>query len=280
MIDQHIDVEGEVALFDPVGSVDVHLWGGSVTVAVTDGPPRVLVEGVRGVPVIVRQDGGSVSIRQPIDGDGTTSAGISGIVETLVTAVFHSGGSRSADVAVLLPAPARTAVRTASADVVLSAVGDARVETASGTVTVARAHEALRASTASGDIMVADVGGRVALKAVSGEITVAGGRVDELSLHTVSGDAVVDADLLGGTHTFRSVSGNLALRMEADAGLDIDATSVSGGVQCGIGEPTDHSVPGQRRPRVVTGDGSARLRVQTVSGDVTVVARPTPAEVA
>ena len=77
-----------------------------------------------------------------------------------------------------------------------------------------------------------------------------------------------------------SVSGNLALRMDESAGLDIDAKSVSGAVQCGIGTPTDHSGPGQRRTRMVTGDGSARLRVQTVSGDVTVVARPAPAEVA
>jgi DUF4097 and DUF4098 domain-containing protein YvlB len=132
----------------------------------------------------------------------------------------------------------------------------------------------------SGDIEVAGIAGLAWLKTVSGDITIAGGRLDELAAHTVSGNAVIDADLGAGTHTFNSVSGDLALRVGPDSGLDLEGSSVSGSVRCGVGVPSEDVRPGKRRWHAVAGDGSARLRTHTVSGDVTILPRAADAEVA
>ena len=55
MSEWEITDPAEIALDLPVESIDAHLVKGSVSVAVTDGPARILVSEVRGAPLMIRQ---------------------------------------------------------------------------------------------------------------------------------------------------------------------------------------------------------------------------------
>jgi hypothetical protein len=261
--------DGEISIEAPVSAVDVRLPAGSLTVAVADGPARVLIADVDGGPVTVREQGGAVTIRQP-GPDGPDA------VDDMVGALMGALGMgrrarRRASVTVLLPAPARVTARTMGAAVMFSGLEDATVDTVTGDVVVSHLHGSLRVATVGGSVQAADLGGRLSVATVSGDVTIAGATLSELRARTVSGDVAVDAELRGGAHAFQAVSGNLALRLRAPAGFDLDASSVSGTVVCDVGQPVDQGRPGLRRVRVVVGDGGARLRTHTVSGDLTVL---------
>jgi hypothetical protein len=266
--------EGEIELEGDIHTVDVRVPNGSVTVAVTDGPPRVSVEAVIGPPVLVIEDGGgALTVRQPAP-EGPE------ILEDLVGSVIgalagprgpRSAVRRSATVTVLLPRLRRATVRGVGTSVMLSGVDAGSVDVVSGDVTVSRTGSSLSVRTVSGQLQAADVVGRVNVTTVSGDVTMARGRFTELRAHTVSGDFVIDAALGAGEHAFRSVSGNLALRTDAPAGLDLEAVAISGSVTCKMAPATSEGGPGYRRTRVRTGGAGAHLRVNTVSGDVTVM---------
>jgi hypothetical protein len=269
--------EGEIELEHHPSAVDVRLPSGSLTVAVTDGPPRVLVTAAEGGPVIIEEIAGVVTIRQPGPEGADALDELLGSVLGALRIGWARGGmgsgrrGRRAVVTVLLAATARVTARTVGAPVMFSGVDEATVDTVGGDVTVSRLRGALRVMTVGGDVQGADVDGRLSVTTVSGDVTVARGQLGELRAHTVSGDVTVDAELLEGAHVFRSVSGNLALRLRAPSGFDLDASSVSGTVVCGVGEPVDQSRPGMRRVRASVGDGGVRLRSNTVSGDLTVL---------
>jgi len=264
--------DGQVELHDAVDDVLVRVPSGSVAVAVTDGPPRVLVEGAEGGPVVVTHAGGRLTVRQP---GPEGSEAVDDLVGSLFGAAgLHPGGRRRAEVTVLLPVPARVAVRTVGAEVMFSGVGGASAETVSGDVTVSRVRGATRVLTLSGAIQAAGIEGRMDVSTVTGDVTIAGGRLSGFRVRTVSGDVAVDAELFAGEHGFRAVSGNLALRILTPDGLDLDASSFSGSLVCSVGQLEDLSRAGLRRVRARDGNGGARFRSTSVSGDLTVMARP------
>jgi putative adhesin len=277
-IDQWTVDEGEIELDGAVTSVDVRVPGGSITVAVCDGPPRVVVADTRRGPVTVTIAGGELTVRQP-GREGVDALG--DMLESFLGALGMGGDrGRRASVTVLLPTPVPTMARSVTAEVMFSGLDDASADTVSGEVTVSRLRRSLRVNTVSGAVWTADIDGSVSLKTVSAPATVARGRLDELRIQTVSGDVAVDAALGSGSHGFQSVSGDLALRADFPAGFALDATTVSGRVVCGIGDPQEVVRPGARRVTAGLGAGGARLGTRTVSGDVTLLPRTGPGEVA
>lgn len=270
-VDEWTVEEGEIVLEGRVDSVDVRIPAGSVTVAVSDGPARVLVSETRGGPVSVALTGGALTVRQP--GPEGVDA-LEDIVGSFLGAVgLGRDRGRRAAVTVLVPAPVPAVARTVGAEVTFSGIDDAAADTVTGEVTVSRARRSLRVNTVSGAVWAADLEGAVSVKTVSAPATVARSRLDELRAQTVSGDIAVDATLRGGAHTFRSVSGDLSLRAEFPDGMALEATTVSGRVVCGVGQPQEAARPGGRRVTAAAGAGGARLATRTVSGDVTLVSR-------
>jgi hypothetical protein len=264
--------DGQVELPDAVDEVLVRVPSGSVTVAVVDGPPRVLVEGAEGGPVLLAHAGGRLTIRQA---GPEGSEAVDDLVGSLLGAAgLRPGVRRRAEVTVLLPVPARAGVRTVGAEVMFSGVRAASAETVSGSVTVSRVPGSTRILTVSGAIQAAGVDGVMDVSTATGDVTIAGGRLGGFRVRTVSGDVAVDADLLAGDHGFRSMSGNLALRIATPDGLDLDASTFSGSLVCSVGQLDDLSRPGLRRVRARDGNGGARFRSTSVSGDLTVMARP------
>jgi DUF4097 and DUF4098 domain-containing protein YvlB len=88
---------------------------------------------------------------------------------------------------------------------------------------------------------------------------------------SVSGEVTLDLDLdPNGTYDVKTVSGGVSIRTTAEPNLSVDAKSVSGDVVSDFGldwEPR----PGSRKLYDTIGEGGARLRVKTVSGDLRVV---------
>jgi len=146
--------------------------------------------------------------------------------------------------------------KTVSGDMRLrgdSKVGDVRVETVSGDVVLERAGGELDAETTSGDLLL-DIrdGTMVRVRTTSGDVSLRG---------TLQKDASVFAE---------TVSGDLTLRVKPVAGFDYEAVTFSGDLGNCFGAQAERSNrhgPGKRLLGSI-GEGQARLRAKSMSGDI------------
>jgi len=191
--------------------------------------------------------------------------------------------STSGDV-VARGASGAVSVRTVSGDVSLEGPARAEVHTSSGDVGAAGA-SALAATTSSGDIEVRDARGALDLRSESGDVSVgqapagltassssgevlvrgASGRVH---VTTQSGDVRVwlKGPLSGAE--LSSASGDVWAELAGGMGATLEAESTSGAIDCrGAFQVIDHG-PNHLRARV--GAGGAAIRMNTVSGGLTV----------
>jgi DUF4097 and DUF4098 domain-containing protein YvlB len=186
-------------------------------------------------------------------------------------------GSRwdSFEVTVRTPAGADLEVNAASADVDVQAAtgsflarlasggirageieGDATVQTASGDVELGEVGGNLSVNTASGDVRLGRAGGRVVVQTASG-VARLGTVLAALSSSTQSGDFEVE-NYEGGDLECISTSGDVRIGLPSGRTLDVDLNTLSGDIRSDF-SPED-------------GDGAtARLRVKTVSGDITLL---------
>lgn len=244
------DVSGptQIEVHNPAGSVEVHV-GSDARVAVT-------IDGAAADEWEVVQVGDSVSIRHNRE---------------------RGGRSRSTRVHIEAPVGSDLDISTASADI--AAVGEfgaARLRTVSGNVRVGSLQR-LDANTASGNVNAGSVAADVVCNAVSGNVEIGkvGGR---LNSSAASGD--VRARHIGGDLEICTASGDVAI--DHCAGSDISAKCVSGTVTIGLPsgirvEPDISTMSGRTRlpepsatpPNDAT-RRSVRLRLRTVSGDITI----------
>jgi Putative adhesin len=123
----------------------------------------------------------------------------------------------------------------------------------------------------SGDVFVDGVTGRIRASAVSGDVSVrnVSGTV---SATTVSGDVEVDIDRLDGTDDmkFSSVSGDVNVKLPNTLDADVDISSFSGAIDTNFPVEVRGERHGPRRwaRGQVGGGGSRRLKMSTLSGDV------------
>jgi len=191
---------------------------------------------------------------------------------------------------VSLPAGSRVDIKTVSAEIEIEGVtgridaqsvsGDVtatgapaeiNAETVSGTVELEVECDKVYAQTVSGDVELEGVSGEIEAQTVSGEITVEGGDVRRFSGNTVSGDIEFDAALVGdGTFSFNAHSGDIVLSLPDDVSAEFEVNTFSGDID------NDFGPDGQRKDKYgpgselefTTGNGDARVRINTFSGDV------------
>lgn len=135
----------------------------------------------------------------------------------------------------------------------------------------------MHAESVSGDIAVDDVGGALTLKTVSGDIDAAAVNSYSVALNTVSGDAqFAFAAPHSGSLAGTSVSGDIALALWPLSDARISAVSTSGRVRCDLAvENVDNADP--RHFSGTVGHGSGSVRLQSISGDLSIVdATPAP----
>ena len=132
----------------------------------------------------------------------------------------------------------------------------------------------VEARSVSGDVLLDDVTGPVVeAQSVSGDLTLDGVRADEVTAHTVSGDVEFSGDIRPrGDYDLKSLSGDVVMRIPRNAGAEVTGSTFSGDFRSSFGITTRATSrhTGSQRIDGTIGDGSARIRVESFSGDVAI----------
>jgi hypothetical protein len=248
--------------FDDVTGLRVRLIAGSVAVLATDGKPSLNVSSVEGDPLTVTYEGGVLTVTH----ENLTWEGL---------LKWLRPQRHSATVTVTVPRKCPTQVGVVSATAVMSGIGSrASVKSVSGGITLDGVAGDVDANTVSGALEAQGINGRLNFRTVSGDLTLADGWLERLDANMVSGDVTADIDLdpLGGMQV-TTVSGEVTLRLPAEADAQVNLHSLSGDVRSEFPElkrtcsPASHSVSGS------LGAGSGHVSVTTMSGRVMLLRR-------
>jgi DUF4097 and DUF4098 domain-containing protein YvlB len=179
---------------------------------------------------------------------------VSGDLRVTGTRAEVEASTTSGDV-VIADGGGRTTVGTVSGDVTVTGLeGDLVVKTTSGDVEVRRA---------SGEVRVGTVSGEVALREVTSRTVTA---------RTTSGDVTYEGGFpRGGRYEFATHSGDVWLVLPQGVNAEMTMQSFSGSMDTDFPVTLAAGARSATRPRTlefVIGDGGARVRAETFSGDV------------
>lgn len=272
-IDQRVaaDPGGQVIVNNVVGTVNVEAWDKAeveVTGSIDSGVTRVdvLRDGSR---ITVRVVLPSANARRNADADLTIRVPKGSSLDATTV---------SADIGVREVAGALR-LKSVSGEIAAQGVAkDSEFKSVSGDIRVTAAAPAARliAYSVSGNLIVDDLSGELEATTVSGDLLLDLGTITSLRLRSTSGDARLGGRLAKGARVdFESVSGDLAAKLAADAGFSVEADSFSGSLSNCFGvksESVSQFGPGERMS-LTRGEGSARIRAKTMSGDVRICDR-------
>jgi hypothetical protein len=270
--------EGEEIKVELPRVVEAHvrIVGGEVAITAAADPAaaaKVDARVTHGEPLQVEVDSGVLSIVHeperwslgPMSGTGTFKIGP-------ITLGGTTGRSPQEAVVVLtVPPDTPVTLRTVSGEVVLAGLrAGASVATVSGRITVTDVAGDLAVRSVSGTVEAEAVDGAVSANVVSGEVTVTG-RSPRVTGHSVSGELTFDLDTVPDV-SLSTVSGDVFLRLPADASMRLDLTTMSGTLDTAFAVEGRHD---RRRLSGTTGaageEGRASISVRTMSGDVAVL---------
>lgn len=146
------------------------------------------------------------------------------------------------------------------------------IGTVSGDVAGERLDGELDLSSVSGDVRLeGGQGPSIDLETVSGDVDLLKVTSKEVSGRTVSGDIVFEGPVLGGgTYDFATTSGDITLRLPDRPNATMSAATFSGGFSSDLPVNQDASRRHRHRFAATWGSGSARLDLESLSGDVTI----------
>jgi len=248
--------------FDDVTGLRVRLIAGSVAVLATDGKPSLEVSSVEGDPLTVTYEGGVLTVAHE-------NLSWEGLLKWL------RPQRHSATVTVSVPRKCPTQVGVVSATAVMSGISSrASVKSVSGGIMLDGITGDVDANTVSGALEAQGINGRLNFRTVSGDLTLADGWLERLDASVVSGDVTADVDLdpLGGMQV-TTVSGEVVLRLPAEADARVNLHSVSGDVRSEFAELRRSSAPASRSVSGSLGAGSGQVSVTTMSGRVMLLRR-------
>ncbi len=156
-----------------------------------------------------------------------------------------------------------------SGDVHLGGIkGTAEITTGSGDVGIASVGGRVRVTSGSGDITLTAPGAAVVVRNGSGDIRVSGASSD-VTIHSGSGDLAVSGSPAAGAYwELHTGSGDVGLSVPTDASFRFFAQTRHGDIRSTLRmtvlEQQSHEL------RAVLGQGSARVEVETGTGDVRV----------
>ena len=184
--------------------------------------------------------------------------------------------SRTGDVRVTdARAAATAAFESASGDVSVTASSadlQVYIRTQSGHAAVHSLRAAqIQVETVSGDAELRDIEGALTAKTVSGDFEASSVESSAASLLTVSGDARwAFTTPFGGSFAGTTVSGDLHLIFADSANARMEMNTTSGALSMTL--PVTDSVLTERHIVGKVGEGSGSVRLQSVSGDLTIAA--------
>lgn len=151
----------------------------------------------------------------------------------------------------------------------------------------------LRIGTVSGDLAATNLEGELDLTSVSGDVRLEGGRGQRIELETVSGDVdlldVRARDVAGntvsgevnfrgpilddGSYEFTTTSGDITLGLPDRPNATLAAATFSGRFSSDL-STTQQSGRHRRRHSATWGSGSAKVDVESLSGDIRITTGP------
>ncbi len=261
--------DGELEISNVQGRIDVRGWDDAAVrlVARMEGDPESLQ---------ISQDGRRARIKVEVeegwfgrdrrDEDTDMTLDVPRGVSLRISAV-------SADVSVRDHAGEQR-IQSVSGDIDIDGTSaDADVESISGDVDF-RGNGATgryNVSAVSGDAQVSDVSGEVRVSSISGDARVRGLTLTDVKLETVSGDVDMHGRLLPRARLrANSVSGEVELHLCDRADVSFDLESFSGDIRDRVSgrRPDDDGFGPGAKLRFSEGDGSIRVRVNTMSGSI------------
>jgi Putative adhesin len=259
----HWTVKAPTSLdFDGVTELRVRLVAGAVAVLAADGKPSLEVGSVIGEPLtVVHQDGVLTITHENLTWEGLLK--------------WLRPQRHSATVTVTVPRACPTQVGVVSATAVLSGLGGrASLKSVSGGITLDGLTGDVDANTVSGALEAQGINGSLNFNTVSGDLTLADGWLERLDANTVSGDVTADVDLdpLGGMQ-ITTVSGEVTLRLPAEADAQVNLHSLAGDVRSEFAELKRSQAPASHSVRGSLGAGSGRVSVTAMSGQVMLLRR-------
>jgi len=149
-----------------------------------------------------------------------------------------------------------------------------RAETVNGSVTVEDAIAEVVASSTNGSVTVTNVRGDITASSVSGSVWLEGIESSGVTAETTSGSVHYDGTIEdGGRYTLSTHSGSVVLAMPENVNASFGVSVFSGNLDTEF--PV--TVTGTRRRgapiNFTIGDGSARVELQSFSGDVELIRR-------
>ena len=248
--------------FDDVTELRVRLIAGSVAVLATTGKPSLEVSSIEGDPLTVTYEDGVLTVAHE-------NLNWEGLLKWL------RPQRHAATVTVSVPRRCRAQVGVVSATAVMSGISArASVKSVSGGITLDGVAGDVDANTVSGTVEAQGINGKLNFNTVSGDLTLAEGWLERLDVNGVSGDVTADLDLdpLGGMQV-TTVSGEVMLRLPAEADARVNLHSVSGDVRSEFAELRRSSAPASRSVSGSLGAGSGQVSVTTMSGRVMLLRR-------
>jgi hypothetical protein len=248
--------------FDGVTGLRVRLVGGSVAVLAAEGTSTVEVSELHGDPLQVTfQDGMLTIAHENLSWEGLLK--------------WLRPQRHAATVTVSVPRTCPAQVGVVNAAAVVSGIGArTSVKSVSGEITLDGVAGEVDANTVSGPLEAQGINGRLNFSTVSGDLTLADGWLERLDANAVSGDVTADVDLdpRGGVNV-TTVSGEVVLRLPAQADAQVNLHSVSGDVRSEFAELRRSSAPASRTVSGSLGAGSGHVSVSTMSGRVMLLRR-------
>lgn len=259
--------QGETRVIDLEGvrAVKVGLVGGQIDVIAHDEPGvRLEVHAVNGKELRIEASGDRLEIDHPqLRWDNFLE----------VFRNFGAGGP-TAEISLAVPRSVALTLGVVSASALVAGLAsDARLNTVSGDLIIDGLDGDLSVNAVSGDVQARGIDGAVNVNSVSGAVAVTG-VLRRTSVDTVSGSALVDASGSVDEIVVHTVSGEATIRLDESLPAKYIARSVSGRVQV---DGVVRSGSGPTNYDGSVGELSARfadVRVSTVSGSVTVLRRP------
>ncbi|MDF3297927.1 DUF4097 family beta strand repeat-containing protein [Streptomyces tropicalis] len=251
----------------PVSALQVRIVNGTVNVVGTDeGPARLEVSEIEGPPLIVTQEGGTLTVAYE-------DLPWKGFLKWL----DHKGWRRSAVVSLAVPAGTHVEVGVVGAAAVVSGIdGPAEVRGVTGDTTLVALSGPVHAHTVSGSVEAQALRGDLRFHSVSGDLTVVECAGSSVKADSVSGSMIVDLGPADRPTDVRltNVSGEIAIRLPHPADAEVEANTASGRVSNAF---EDLRVSGQWGAKRITGRlgaGNGSLRATTVSGSIALLRRP------
>jgi DUF4097 and DUF4098 domain-containing protein YvlB len=161
----------------------------------------------------------------------------------------------------------------------ITQAGTAKVELQSvnGDVDVTKAGGRVKAESVNGSVVLHDATGELEASTVHGKLQVLGGSYDRAELESVAGLVRFDAALSPrAALSIETVSGEVELALAAGLGADFAVSSFSGRITNELGPAATKS--GKWTPQselnFTTGSGGVRVKIETLSGAISIRKRP------